>query len=147
MEIVMTEPSVTRRVMILVGLFVSFSASLWLVLLPVRSLEVLPRLGFISAAICSLGLLVFCWAAPVAHFARKWKWSPRACYLAGLSFVVPVVVLSYFAEAANPRERIVSWIIPLTIVSAGYLSRKLAYPELTDEEATAPEPPPSLFPK
>lgn len=141
----MTEPSIWPKIAVVSGFLVSFSATGWLFSLPVKSPEILPRLGFVSALICALGSLVFCWAVSLAYVARKRSWSPKNCYLAGLSIVIVALALSYFAD---PRVQRLSLALMVFLPNiTGYLCRKLAYPELADEEATAPEPPLSLFPK
>jgi hypothetical protein len=140
----MKEPSVSRKIAVIAGFFVSFAAALWLLSFQPHSFDVIPRIGLVSAVLCSLAILVFCWSASVAYFARKRKWSPRACYMAGLSFVGPMVLLQLLGHS---QSRIVMFLTTWSIFWPSYLTRKLAYPELTDEEAAAPEPPLSLFPK
>ena len=142
----MTEPSMQRKIAVVGGIFVSFSALLWLVSLPEKPPEILARLGFISAVVCASALLAFSWAALLAYVARRRHWSPRACYLAGLSIVTVLVVPSYFADGRGRTASIFLLIGTLPTIT-GYLCRKLAHPELSDEEASAPEPPLSLFPK
>lgn len=141
----MIEPSIWRKIAVVAGFLVSFWAAAWLFSYPVRPPEILPRLGFVSALVCALGSLVFCWAAFLAYVARKRSWSPKACHLAGLSIVIVVLALAYFAD---PRvERVSIALVGCLPYATGYLCRKLAHPNLTDEEASAPEPPLSLFPK
>lgn len=132
-----------RKIAVVGGIFVSFSALLWLVSLPEKPPEILPRVGFVSAAVCASASLVFSWAALIAYVARRRNWSPRACYLAGgLSIVAVLFVLAYFADGHGGRAAgLLGGLSTLT----AYLCRKLAYPELSDEEASAPEPPLSLF--
>jgi len=141
----MTEPSIQRKIAVVGGIFISFSALLWLLSLSEKPPEIFPRLGFVSATLCASASLVFSWAALIAYVARRRHWSPRACYQAGLSIVAVLLVLAYFADGHVGRAGIalLSFLSTLT----GYLCRKLAYPELSDEEASAPAPPLSLFPK
>ncbi len=70
---------------------------------------------------------------------------PRACYLAGISILAVLTPIGYFA-AAGPNGLVIYWMGPLVVIT-GCLCRKLACPELSDEEAAAPPPPLSLFPK
>ena len=140
----MKEPSVTRKIATIAGILVSFFACLWLLCLPAYSHEVLSRLGLLAALVGNLGILIYCWAWLLAYIGTKRKWSPRLCYTAGISFVIPSILLMFFAN------RPVGSLIGLFVTSlsvAGYVCRKLAYPEMSDEEATAPEPPLSLFSK
>jgi hypothetical protein len=53
---------------------------------------------------------------------------------------------TYFFFTDPPFRAAGPFLFSLVTV-AGYITRRLAYPELTDEEATAPPPPLSLFPK
>jgi len=143
----MTGQSITSKVLLVAGLCFSFGAGLWLLSSIVRPGEILPRLGFVSALICAFAVLVFCWAALLSSVARKLRWPPRAriFYLAGLSIVAPFLALFLLAA---PRTRLpVFNLVCVMPVITGYLCRKMTYPELTDEEATAPEPPLSFFPK
>lgn len=134
-----------RKIAVVAGIVVSFSALLWLVSFSGKPPEILAQIGFVCAVMCASASLVFSWAALLAYVARRRHWSPRACYLAGLSIVALLLVPSYFAGGRVQRVDI--FLIGLLPTLTGYLCRKLAYPELSDEEASAPEPPLSLFHK
>jgi hypothetical protein len=64
--------------------------------------------------------------------------------MAGLLFAIPGSLLFFLSNA--PTSIAPAFLVPFMTLG-GYLSRKLAYPELSDEEASALEPPLSLFPK
>ena len=140
----MLESSINRKVLMLGGLIVSTGGLFWLLTLPYKPDGYLPRVGFISAVFCTMGTLIFSWAAIFAYLVRKWSWSPRSCGLAGLVFVIPAV---YFYLSNNPR----SWSIGAILITqsslTGYVCRRIAFPRLTDEQFSTPQPPPSLFPK
>ena len=140
----MKEPSVTRKIVTTAGIVVSFFACMWLLSLPVYSHLVLPKLGFLAALVGNLGILIYCWSAALAYICTKRKWSPRLCYMAGISFIIPSALLMFVAN--RPLGSLVGLFI-MSLTLAGILSRKLAYPEMSDEELTAPEPPLSLLPK
>ena len=141
----MREPSTVRKIQVLGGLLVSFSGLFWLLSLPYRPDTYLPRIGFISAVFCTMGTIIFFWAAIFAYLARKWSWSPRSCGLAGLVFLIPALYFYFLSN--NPR----SWTIGALLITqtslTGYVCRRLAYHQLTDEQFSTPQPPPSLFPK
>jgi hypothetical protein len=140
----MTEPSVTRKLGVVSGLFVSCFALAWLISLHDRHLDLASRIGFMSVLICVLSSLTFCWAAFAAYFARKRKWSPRACFLAGWLFAA---VGFAFVFAGGSRFLGLGAMFLSMATFAGIICRGLVYPEMTDEEAAAPEPPLSLFQK
>jgi hypothetical protein len=140
----MTELSTGRKLGVIGGFFVSSLALSWLLSFPVKPPQVFPRLGFACATLCAIGLFIFCWSAAVAYVARKRNWSPRVCYMAGLLFAIPGSLLFFLSNA--PTSIAPAFLVPFMTLG-GYLSRKLAYPELSDEEASALEPPLSLFPK
>jgi hypothetical protein len=134
---------ISRAILVASGLLVSFSASAWLLSPPTRPPGILPRLGFVSALFCALAALVFCWAVALSSVARRRNWSREMCYISGALSVA--VVLLGLAPFAGPGAQFGGLIACLPFFT-GYLCRKLTYPELTEEEATAPEPPLSLFP-
>jgi len=142
----MKEPSITRKIAVVGSIFISFLALLWLLSLSEKPPEIFARLGFVSAALCAFASLIFSWAALLAYVARRGHWSPRACYLAGISIVAVLLVIVYFDDA-HAKSAGIAVIAPFLPLVTGYLCRKLAYPELSDEDASAPEPPLSLFPK
>ena len=139
----MKEPSVTRKIVTIAGTLVSFFACLWLFSLPAPSHEILPRLGFLAAAVGNLGILIYCWSAMLAYIATRRKWSPRVCNMAGISYLLPAILLFCLATRAAYLPGLL--VMPMTM--AGYLCRRFAYPEMSEEEANAPEPPLTLFPK
>jgi hypothetical protein len=140
----MREPSVTRKIITIAGILVSFIACVWLPSLPVYSHDVLPRLGFMAALVGNLGILIYCWSAMLAYIGTRRKWSPRLCYTSGFSFLIPAILLVCLAGRSADA---LAGLLSMPTLWMGYLSRKLVYPEMSDEEANAPEPPLSLFPK
>jgi hypothetical protein len=140
----MKEPSVTRKIVTIAGILVSFFACLWLLSLPVYSHDVLPKLGFLAALVGNLGILIYCWSAMLAYIAARRKWPPRVCNMSGISFLIPAILL--VCLATRPVERLAG-LLGGPMVLVGYFCRKLAYPEMSEEEASAPEPPLTLFPK
>jgi len=141
----MLEASISRKVLMLGGLIASTCSLFWLLTLPYKPDAYLPRIGFISAVFCTMGTLIFCWAAIFAHLARKWSWSPRSCALSGLVFFIPAAY--FYLLSNNPR----SWSIGALLITqaslTGYVCRRIAFPQLTDEQFSTSQPPPSLFPK
>jgi|SRR5271154_3490954 len=140
----MREPSVTRKIITIAGILVSFFACVWLPSLPVYSHDVLPRLGFLAALVGNLGILIYCWSAMLAYIGTRRKWSPRLCYAAGFSFLIPAILLVCLASRSADG---LAGLLGMPTLWMGYLCRKLVYPEMSDEEANAPEPPLSLFHK
>jgi hypothetical protein len=139
----MKKPSVTGTILILLGVVVSLGSLLWLLSFQAHSGQILARLGLLSAMVCSVGMLVLCWGASVALLARWRKWSPRTCYLAGsLSLLLLPAAFLMLLDGSRFSALL---IVPSSL--AGYVCRKLAHPELTEEQATALEPPLSLFPR
>jgi hypothetical protein len=139
----MQEPPFSRKVQVVAGFFVSFAGLFWLLSLPYKPHEILPRLGFVAAMICAGGSLMFFCAASFAYAIRKRKWSPRSCRWAGLLFAVPAALLMFTSGQFFSASGLLLCMMVLT----GPVCRRLAFPELTDEQAYAPEPPLSLFPK
>ncbi len=139
------ESPLSRKIGVAAALMISCSAVYWLFsLLPLRH-SILFRIGFANAVLCALGGLAFFWGALLSYIAKHREWSPRTCHKAGISILVPFTVLCFVV----PRDQFLlaaDWAACLAIF-AGYVCRKLAYPGLTDEEAHAPEPPLTLFPK
>jgi|SRR5580704_3739187 hypothetical protein len=138
----MEEPSRIRKGLVLAGLIFSFVGLCWL--LPNKPYGFLPRIGYISAVLSTLGGFGSCSAATFAYFARKLSWSPRACHLAGLVFLIPA---GYFWISDPAHFMSICALLLCPAGLTGYASRHLAYPQLTDEEFAALQPPPTLFPK
>jgi Na+/melibiose symporter-like transporter len=139
----MTKLSTARMIGAVSGLVISCFALVWLMSLNSRYHDIPSRIGFISAVICALGSLTFCWAASAAYVARKRDWSPRTCRMAG----TPLLVLALIACIADSHFWRVFLLVATNNAMVGFLCRKLAYPDVTDEQASAPEPPISLFQK
>jgi uncharacterized membrane protein len=139
----MQEPPFSRKVLVVAGFFVSFAGLFWVLSCPHKSPEILPRLGFVAAMMSTGGAVMFFCAASFAYVVRKRKWSPRSCRWAGLLFGVPAA----FLMLTSARFFSVGGLLICLMSFTGYICRRLAFPELTDEQAYAPEPPPSLFPK
>ncbi len=134
----MVEATLTRKVQVLAGFVVSFAALFWLMSLPYRSHDVLPRLGFLCAAVCVLGALIFFWAALFAYLIYRMKWSPRACRWAGLVFLIPAIPFYIVGGRWAP-------LLLSSFPIAAHICRRITFPEVSDEKAFGPEPPLSLF--
>jgi hypothetical protein len=139
----MKEPSIGVKLAVIAGFFMSGGALYWLVASPPRPREILFRIGYVSAVFCALAVLSFCWAALVADLALRRGWSPRTCIRAG----VPLCILVILWGAVDSRFWLLAPLVGLINILAGFFARRIAYPDLTHEEAAAPEPPLSLFQK
>ena len=139
----MIKSSLGVKLAVSVGFFMSGGALYWLVASPPRPHELLFRIGYVSAVFCALAVLSFCWAAFVADLALKRGWSPRTCIRAGVPLCILVLVWGF----VDSRFWLVAPLVGLINLLAGFFARRIAYPDLTDEEAAAPEPPLSLFQK
>lgn len=142
----MMQSARSRKVGAIAALVVSWCALFWLFwIIPRVPHSVLSRLGCTAAFICVLGGFAFFFGVCLSYVARWRKWSPRKCHVAGISILIPLGIMCFFV----PRAHVVpafDWAACLWVVS-GYICGKLAHPGLTDEEAYAPEPPLTLFPK
>ncbi len=137
----MSGSSITQKAEIAAGFAVSLSGLLWLLTLQAPR-GALPRLGFVSALFCAGMALAYCWAVCFAFVMRKRCWPARTFGLAGLLFTVPgFVLMSSLTHLWPLGMMFISW---GSITS--YITRKLAYPNLTPEQIYAPEPPLTLFP-
>jgi hypothetical protein len=139
----MKEPSIGTKLVVASGFFMSAGALYWLVASPPRPRELLFRIGYVSAVFCAVAVLSFCWAAFVADLALKRGWSPRTCIKAGVPLCILVLVWGF----VDSRFWLLVPLVGLINLLAGFFARRIAYPNLTDEEAAAPESPLSLFQK
>ena len=142
-KVFMKKSSIGVKFAIAAGFFMSGGALYWLVTSPPKPHELLFRIGYVSTVFCVLAVLSFCWAALVADLALKRGWSPRTCIRAG----VPLSILVLVWGAVDSRFWLLAPLVGLINILAGFFARRIAYPDLTDEEAAAPEPPLSLFHK
>ncbi len=138
------EPTSGQKIGVVAGLLVGASGLIW-ILSQAKPPDVLGRLGMACALLGVSAVFAASWAAIMAHVAQMRNWSPRGCYFAGGLSLVFVGSLGFFL--GNPPIRSEAYFLIILANFAGYITRKLAYPELTDEEATSPPPPLSLFPK
>jgi hypothetical protein len=139
----MKKSSLGVKLSVSVGFFMSGGALYWLVTSPPRPHELLFRIGYVSAVFCVLAVLSFCWAAFVADLALQRGWSPRTCIKAGGPLCILVIVWGF----VDSRFWLVAPLVGLINLLTGFFARRIAYPDLTAEEAAAPEPPLSLFQK
>lgn len=139
----MKSPSIGRVIGVAAGFCVSFGATFWLLSINSQILSTANRIGLISALVCTLGATLFFWAVGFAYVVHELNWSHIACRYTGLAFLIPgsLLILS------NPRPMSVTGLLLGQGVLASYLARRIAFPELSDEEAAAPEPRPTMFPK
>jgi hypothetical protein len=138
------EPTSGEKNGVVAGLLVGASGMIW-ILSQHEPDDMLGRLGMACALFCLSAVFAASWAAIVAHVAHKRDWSPRSCNLAGMLSLLAVGSLGLFL--GNTPSRSAPFFLIMLAWFGGYLTRKLAYPELTEEEANAPPPPLSLFPK
>jgi cytochrome bd-type quinol oxidase subunit 2 len=138
----MPEPSPARKVLVVAGFLVSLSGASWFLSLPNKPDEIIPRIGFICAGLCALGCTAFCWAAVYAYVVRKLNRSPKFCRWAALPFAVAGFLL-FFAQ--NQHWWSLSSVLLSQASLTAYICRKIAFPELTDEQASEPVPPINLF--
>jgi hypothetical protein len=131
------------RLLTVLGFLMACGALYWLLTTHHRYPEFLPRVGYVSAVFCALLVLSFCWATVVADLALKKGWSPRTCIKAG----VPLGLLVLVWAAFDSRFWLLAPLVGLINSFAGFFARRFAYPDLTDEQAAAPEPPLTLFQK
>lgn len=139
------EPTPSQRVGVVASLLVGGSALAWLLSLQSRPPDVIGRLGLLAAFFCASAVFVFSWAAIVAYAAYRRDWEPRTTYLAGALSLFLIGGLYFFL--AEPLLRMAGVFVFTLASFSGYITRRLAYPEMTDEQATAPDPPPTMFPK
>jgi hypothetical protein len=129
----MEEPSRVRKALVVGGLICSFAGLCWLLSHPDKPYTwLLPRIGFASAVLSTLGGFIFCWATTFAYFARKLGWSPRACHSVGLVFLIPA---AYFSISDFPNFMLICALLLGQASLPGYACRRLAYPQLTDEDS------------
>ena len=139
----MNRPSIGRRTGVAAGFCVSLGAAFWLLSISSGIVGITNRIGFMSAVVCTFGALLFFWALGFACVVHAFNWSHRACRLAGVAFMVPGSLL-YLSHA---RPGSVMGLVVCQAALTSYLARRIAFPELSDDEAAAPDPLPSMFPK
>lgn len=140
----MREPHIGEKFRALVELVVTAWVFAWLLALPVPRVFS-TRLYFALAVSIAAGLLIFCWDVFIASVARKQDSMPKTCYLLGGAVViVPAVIWSLFHDPLFSTRGYVLFGVASIL---GFICRKLAYPQLTEEQANACEPPMTLFPK
>ncbi|MGB7753508.1 MAG: hypothetical protein WCF88_18280 [Candidatus Acidiferrales bacterium] len=134
----------TRRVIGgLIGLCVSFWATFSLLSILTYTSGVMNRVGLLCAFMCAFGLVLFFWAADSAYVIIKMGWSFRACRYAGWAFLVPGSAL--FLSHGHAMS-IINF-LTVQIIFSGYICRRIAFPEISDEKVFGPEPLPTMFPK
>jgi hypothetical protein len=134
--------SLGRWLELAVGLVVSVSALVWLMTLQAPR-EGISRIGFISALWC-VGLAVaYCEAVILAFVMRNRRLPARYCTLAALRFAITGLAISWTFIRLLPDGMMLT---TLGFIASN-LTRRLAYPNLTEEQVFAPEPTPTLFPR
>lgn len=139
----MKEPTTGRAIGVVVGFCVSFGATFWLLSIRHDIYGIGNLIGLFSAFACTFYASLFFWVVGFAYMVHKLNWSHKACRYAGVAFLLPGSLLIF----SNPRPITVASLILCQGMVAGYLARKIAFPQLSDEEAAAPEPLPTMFPK
>src|SRR5271170_609710 len=139
----MKKPSTGRVIGVAAGFCVSFGATFWLLSIHSEMHGTANRLGLTAALVCTFGALLFSWAVGFAYVVHLMNWSPRACRYAGQAFVLPgsLLFLSHARPISIMDFLLCQWAL------ANYIARKTGFPEMSDEEAAAPEPLPTMFPK
>lgn len=91
----MKEPSLSEKILAIVGLIFSGTGFMWLSMLPNKPplSEIVLRLGSVAAVFSCLWLLTLCWAASFAYMAEKRGWSLR---FAGIPFAAAGLFLFFF---------------------------------------------------
>jgi hypothetical protein len=135
--------STVRVIGVAAGLCASFAATFWLLSVISETSGIMNRVGLLSAFLCTFGLLMFFWAAGSAYVIHMRGWSYRACRYVGFAFLLPGSVLFF----SHVHALSIANFLTVQIVLSGYICRKIAFPEISDEEAAALEPPPTMFPK
>jgi hypothetical protein len=133
----MAEPSLSRKILVPTGYFLSLWGFCWLCVsmlpIPVGLLRIT---GYFSAALSVLAVNIFCWASTVAYVARRRNWSPKLCQVSGLSYsLVGLLMYSLLALfQVDHRFWTVSMVLLNSGTLAGLICRRIAYPDLTDEQ-------------
>jgi hypothetical protein len=138
----MKEPTTGRVIGVAVGFCVSFGATFWLLSIS-SEIHGTNRIGLLSAIVCTFGALLFSWAVGFAYVVHGLSGSYRAWRYAGLAFLVPGSLL--FLSHARPMS--IMELLLYQAAIASYIARKVGFPEMSDEEAAAREPLPTMFPK
>jgi hypothetical protein len=145
-EGMMKAPSIGRMIGVAVGFCIAFWATFSLLsfipLMP-RIPGFMDRVGVFCTHICSAGALLFLWAAGSAYVIHKMSWSYRACRYVGWAFLVPGSLLFL----SHGRLLSIANFLTVQIVLSGFICRRIAFPEISDEKAFAPAPLPTMFPK
>lgn len=94
--------------------------------------------------LCVLSSTGFSGAAIIAFIGKKYGWSARACGQTAYMFFLLFGGILWIGHVSH-------WVGACLVMSfapvVGGVCRKLAYPELTQDQLHAPEPPLTLFPR
>ena len=138
------EPTSRQKVGVVAGLLAGASGLIWIMSLH-KPADMIGRVGMACALLCVAAVFAASWGAIVAHVAQMRDWSPRSSYRASVFSLFVLGSLGFFLGNA-PFRSAPGFLIMLGYFG-GYITCKLAFPEITLEEAMAPPPPLSLFPK
>ena len=139
----MKAASTGRAIGVALGLCISFWATFSLLSIISGTSGIMNRVGLLSAFLCTFGLMLFFWAAGSAYVIHKLGWSYRACRYAGFAFLLPGSVLFL----SHGRAISIANFLTFQILLSGYICRRIAFPEISDEQVSGPEPLPTMFPK
>jgi hypothetical protein len=139
----MKEPNIGRNIWDLAVFCVGSAELLRLIYLHPRSGERISA-GFLAAAFVGAVVLVAFWGAVVGYVGRWRNWPPVACVLVAYLPLAQGALCYFLSGHDRWREALLIFFLGL---ASGTVARRIAYPALTDLEAMAPEPPPTLFPK
>jgi hypothetical protein len=142
----MAKPTLNGKLALIAVFFfcVSSFALFWLVSTFARPSDTLGRIGFLCAVLCAMGALVLSWSFFAAYLARIRNWSSVTCMKAGIPLAA-IGILLFFLET-NRGLAGIGPLLTSSSILAGYIVRRLVYPELTDEEAVSQRPL-TLFPR
>lgn len=122
---------------------VSYAAAFWLLDFPHHDLSPLPRLGWVCALYCAVGVGGFFWSEILAFVARKRQWSPEGSRHASYLILIPGSVLLLAGTSKM-------WIVNLLLYQSlfvGLRVRKLVHPDADQLGPFERNAPFTLFPK
>ena len=140
---IMKAPSTRRVIGVSVGFCISFWATFSLLSFIAQTHGVMNRIGLLCAFLCTFGLLLSFWAAGSAYVIHRMRWTYRACRYVGFAFLLPGSALFL----SHGRAMSITNFLTIQIIFSGYICRRIAFPEISDAQAAAPEPLPTMFPK
>jgi len=145
----MSKPAVNIWIAFL-GALASASAVIWTIAMYQRPPHALERSMMWWGTLLASGGLIYCWSTVVGQLSRTRIWSPQWTFLiGGLPFFIVALWFFFFSPFAFGLVGGIRMLLMECLGSiSGQLSRKAAYPQLSDKDPlNADLPPPTLFPK